>query len=217
MAGTKNSGNKYSIPINPDAELGEAINHIIDVSGYGSATFLMKDFMEKYREQLIDFWNQQGKDGQAVFDKWFKKWSMTKAEQEEAKAKKEKEKSEKLKASYLALNIPEDKAVELASQFPDKDPLDVVKILGYAFQNKLDVEPEPQPESKDPKQLEIEGLDKAIRETHEKIAWYENSMEGLKTDNEEDARIIEGKQKTVESLRRKLEELEGKKVELNAT
>lgn len=135
MAGTKNSGNKYSIPINPDGELGEALEFIILPSGYGSATLLLKEFMEKHKSEMVDFWNKQGKDGNSVFEKWYAKWSMTKAQQKEIDNQKDKEAHDKLTKQYLLLGFSQQKADEHANAFPDKDPSEVVRIETYALQN----------------------------------------------------------------------------------
>jgi hypothetical protein len=128
--------NINAIPINLDGELAESIMNLIDRQGYGYSTYLVKEFMEKHKDELIGFWNGQGKDGSKIYEKWFKKWSMTKAEQESVKAQKEKETHDKLVKSYLALNYEPEKAEELANAFPDKDPIEVVKILNYHIQNK---------------------------------------------------------------------------------
>jgi hypothetical protein len=136
MVGTINSGNKYSIPINPDGELGEAMESVILPSGYGSATFIMKEFMEKHRDELIGFWNKQGKDGKAVFDKWLSKWSMTRAEQDAVKDAKAKEEHDKLVNQYVKLGETKESAEEFASLFPDSNPLDILRGKNYNIQNK---------------------------------------------------------------------------------
>src|SRR3990170_4361940 len=51
-------------------------------------------------------------------------------------SQKEQEKHSKLVAQYLALGMSEIKAKELATAFPDKNPLEVVKIRNYTTQNK---------------------------------------------------------------------------------
>lgn len=128
--------NPYAIAIIPDSELGEAINNIINATGFGSATYLVKEFLEKHKDELIAFWNQQGKDGEAIYEKWLRKWSLTKAEQEAVKAQKEKTKRDKLIAQYQGLGVSSEQAEELATAFPEKDPIEVVKIRTYNIQNK---------------------------------------------------------------------------------
>jgi len=128
--------NTNAIPINLDGELAESIMNLIDRQGYGYSTYFVKEFMEKHKDELIAFWNGQGKDGNAIYERWFKKWSMTKSEQESVKTQKEKEKHDKLVKVYLALEYDSQKAEELASAFPEQEPLEVVKILNYHTQNK---------------------------------------------------------------------------------
>lgn len=128
--------NIHSISTFLETELGEAIDSIIDPSGYGSATFLVKEFMEKHKDELIAFWNKQGKDGQATFDRLYKKWSMTKAEQEASKAQKELEKHNKLIKQYEALGESKENGENFASLFPDSNPLDILRGKNYNTQNK---------------------------------------------------------------------------------
>ena len=127
--------NNHGISTFLETELGEAFDSIIDSTGYGSATFLVKEFMEKHKDSMIEFWNKQGKDGNSVFDKWFKKWNMTKAEQGTLKAEKEKIAHDKLVKQYLLLGLHQQKAEEHATAFPDKDPCEVIRIETYALQN----------------------------------------------------------------------------------
>jgi hypothetical protein len=165
--------NPNSILLNLDRELGEAIRTLIGQTAFGESTILVMEFMTNHKQELIDLWNNQGKDGQAIYDKWFKKWSMTKAEQVEAKERKEQEAFEKLKKSYLALNCPEDKAIDLATQFPDKDPFVVMGVLGYATQNsigkeRLDQQEQKQQEDKKEKlRNELAEINQAITEKEE--------------------------------------------------
>lgn len=128
--------NPWAIPINLDAELGEAIKNLIARQGYGESTYFVKEYMEKHREELIKFWNGQGKDGQEIYDKWYSKWSMTKPQQDAKKKQKERANIENKKRSYIALGYSEDRAEELAEQFPKKNPTDVVKIMSYAQQSQ---------------------------------------------------------------------------------
>jgi hypothetical protein len=139
MAGSKNSGNPYSIPINLDKELGVAVFSLIDSSGYGKSTFIIKELMENHERALIKFWNKQGKDGKEIYEKWYAKWSMTEAEQTKQKKSKEQEALEGRKKAYLALGCQEEEATNLAEAFVDKDPCEVIKIRSYANQTGLGV------------------------------------------------------------------------------
>jgi hypothetical protein len=132
-----NLTNPNSISLNLDTELGQAIRTLIGQTPYGESTIFIKEFMEKHKDELIALWNSQGKNGNETFEKWFSKWSMTRDEQAEAKARKEAEAFENRRKQYLALNCSDDKAIELATQFPDKDPIDVIKIMSYANQTNL--------------------------------------------------------------------------------
>ena len=146
--------NTNAIPINLDGELAEGIMNIIDQKGYGHSTFLVKDFMEKYREQLIAFWNGQGKNGLEIWERWFKKWSMTKAEQESIKAQKERDKHDKLVKQYMALAMEQPLAEELATQFPESDPFEVIKHRSYNIQNKPIETKQTQKEAEEAEKLE---------------------------------------------------------------
>ncbi|MGD0202464.1 MAG: hypothetical protein ABSC20_00980 [Candidatus Bathyarchaeia archaeon] len=128
--------NNHSISTFLETELGEGFDSIIDPSGYGSATFLVKEFMEKHKDEFIAFWNKQGKDGQAIFDRLYKKWSMTKAEQDALKAQKKKDVHNELVKQYVLLGRPSEEAEEMATAFPNKDPCEVVRIRAYNTQNK---------------------------------------------------------------------------------
>lgn len=174
MVGTKNSGNKYSIPINPDGELGEAIESIVLPSGYGSATFIVKEFMEKHKDELIDFWNKQGKDGNATFEKWFAKWSMTKDKQKALDSQKEKDEHDKLVKQYLVLGRTQDEAEEFATACPDKDPCEVIRIRNYNTQNKpLEAKVEAEKQEKE----EEANLEKLAAPTLAKLEEIKNLLD----------------------------------------
>lgn len=168
--------NPYAISTFLDAELGEAINHIVDATGFGSATFLIKEFMEKHKDDLIAFWNGQGKDGNTIYDKWLKKWSMTKAEQDAVKTRKEREKYEKLITQYLGLGVDEKQAMELSSAFPDQNPIEVVKIRTYNIQNAQKAEK--------PIEDRIREIDLAIEDRENKIKMHEGTPAVNRLQNE---------------------------------
>jgi hypothetical protein len=159
--------NIHSISTFLETELGEAVDSIIDPSGYGSATFLIKEFMEKHKDELIDFWVKQGKDGKAVFDRLYGKWSMTKAEQEALKAEKEKEGHNKLVNQYVALGESKESSENLASLFPDSNPLDIVRGKAYNIQNK--------PEGKNIK--EIVGLQEKLYDVNAELKRKEETLD----------------------------------------
>jgi len=134
--GDNSMPNPNAIPLNLDTELGIAIKGIIP-KAYGDSTFIVKEFMEIHKEELVNFWNQQGKDGIIVFDKWYSKWSMTRDEQDNIRKQKEQEKHNQLVKQYLALGIPQEESEELANAFPDKDPIEVKKRKGYSEQKSI--------------------------------------------------------------------------------
>lgn len=129
--------NPYAIPLNLDAELGQAIKHVIDKTGYGYSTFIVKEFMEKHKDELLQFWDSQGKKGQAIFDKWFYKWSLSLEEQKEKREHEENEKLQQLATKYESLGCGKKQASRLARDFPTENPLTVMKTLTYANQNEI--------------------------------------------------------------------------------
>jgi len=165
--------NNHGISTFLETELGEAFDSIIDPTGYGSATFIVKEFMEKHKDEMIGFWNRQGKDGKTIFDRWYVKWSMTKAEQAEAKVKKELEKHNKTVNQYVALGETKESAENLASLFPDSDPLDILRGKNYNTQNK------PLEEKQEAKEAKLEA-EKQAKEAEANLKQLAGStLEGL--------------------------------------
>jgi exonuclease III len=204
MAGTSNSGNKHSIPINPETELGEAIESIIFPQGYGTATFFVKEFMEKHRTELIDFWNRQGKDGNAIFEKWFKKWSMKKEEQDTIKVQKEKEAHDKLVKQYMALGISPEQAEEFAFAFPDGNPVEVIRIRTYSMQNGKESKEKVEETKMSPEQT------RALRKAEEDLAVVENYVPNEEQLNNPDWKekhdqLIAERRAVVERLKKQIE------------
>jgi hypothetical protein len=132
--------------------------------------------MEKHKDDLIAFWNGQGKDGNTIYDKWLKKWSMTKAEQDAVKTRKEREKYEKLITQYLGLGVDEKQAMELSSAFPDQNPIEVVKIRTYNIQNAQKAEK--------PIEDRIREIDLAIEDRENKIKMHEGTPAVNRLQNE---------------------------------
>lgn len=129
--------NPHILAINPETELGEAIFHVIELTKYGQATFIVKEFLEKHKDEMITFWNEQDKDGVAVWNKFHEKWSMSKDAQNAVKHEK------KIKP-YLTFGYNREMAEQFVTNFPDEKPMDVIKQFnatqnskGYAFQMEL--------------------------------------------------------------------------------
>jgi phage-related minor tail protein len=208
--------NPYSISTFLDAELGEAINHIIDSTGYGSTTFIVKEFMEKHKDELIAFWDSQNKNGLEIWDKWFKKWSLTKAQQDAIKSLKEKEKHDKLVKQYLVLGRSKEESEEFAGAFPDRDPCEVIKIRNYNTQTEIgkekleDKREDKQDEKKREKERELMRKYPEFKNLIELRNDYPRYMEDLKKQLEKDPnseyikRKIEGSEKRQKEAEEKI-------------
>lgn len=166
--------NNHSISTFLETELGEAFDSIINPSGYGSATFLVKEFLEKHKDELIAFWNKQGKDGQATFEKLYNKWSLTKAQQDASKTQKKLEKHNTLVKQYVALGETKESAENFASLFPESNPLDILRGKNYNTQNKPI---EAKIENVETQQERIERI-KALREELRLLNQSLKSLEG---------------------------------------
>ena len=173
MAGSKNSGNPYNVTINFDREVGEAIISIINGKGYGKGTFGGKILLEVLKDDLIQFWSGQGKNGLEIWNKWYLKWNMKRDEQEAIKECKKQEEFEKRKKAYLALNCSEDVAVNLANAFPDKDACEIIKMLSFVKQTDLSIQKheEKAKVEADKKQEEIIALEISQQKKQEKEEW----------------------------------------------
>lgn len=128
--------NRHSYTLNLDTELGDAILNVIAKTGFGESTYIIKEFLDKHKEELIEFWTKQGKDGSAIWDKWYQKYSLTKVMQADLKKQAE---FERRKKTYLALGLSEKKATELAS-IPKEEleqAIQVTKSMSYIEQTKL--------------------------------------------------------------------------------
>lgn len=136
MVGKETSGNPYSIPINYDREIGEPIILIIRKKGYGKGTYAGMVLMQNLKDEIFAYWKEKGEDPQALWDKWFKKWSMKEFEQKEADNQKAKETHNQTVNQYVALGESRENAENLASLFPDSNPLDILKGKNYNTQNK---------------------------------------------------------------------------------
>lgn len=136
MAGNKTSGNPYSIPINYDREIGEPIIYAIRRKGYGKGTYAGMVLMQNLKDEIFAYWKEKGEDPQALWDKWFPKWSMNETEQKEMNNQKAKESHNQLVKQYEALGETCESAENLASLFPDGNPLDILRGKNYNIQNK---------------------------------------------------------------------------------
>lgn len=136
MAGNKTSGNPYSIPINYDREIGEPIIYAIRKKGYGKGTYAGMVLMQNLKDEIFAYWKEKGEDPQALWDKWFSKWSMKEIEQKEANNQKIKESHDKLVNQYVALGESTENAENFAALFPDSNPLDILRGKNYNTQNK---------------------------------------------------------------------------------
>jgi len=136
MVGSKTSGNPYSIPINYDREIGEPIIFIIRKKGFGKGTYAGMVLMQNLKDEIFAYWKDKGEDPQVLWDKWFPKWSMMEAEQKEMRNKEAKEAHNLLVNQYVGLGELKENAENLASLFPDSNPLDVLRGKNYNTQNK---------------------------------------------------------------------------------
>jgi hypothetical protein len=137
VTGTKNSGNPYRCDILWTKPIGEVVLSIISGLDYGKGTFAGKCVLEVLKDEIIK------RKGQEFFDYHYAFWSMNNAQQKAKTAQKEKEKHDRLVAQYLGLGQTPQEAENLASSFPDGNPLEVVKIRTYANQNKQKLDPKP--------------------------------------------------------------------------
>ena len=136
MVGNKTSGNPYSIPINYDREIGEPIIYAIRKKGYGKGTYAGMVLMQSLKDEIFAYWKEKGEDPQTLWDKWFPKWSMNETEQKEANNQKIKEAHNLLVNQYVGLGETKENAENLASLFPDSNPLDILRGKNYNIQNK---------------------------------------------------------------------------------
>src|SRR5208337_1457337 len=113
MVGSKTSGNPYSIPINYDREIGEPIIFIIRKKGFGKGTYAGMVLMQNLKDEIFAYWKEKGEDPQALWDKWFPKWSMKEAEQKEMNNQKTKDEHNQAVNQYVALGESKENAENL--------------------------------------------------------------------------------------------------------
>ena len=121
--------NPWTIPLFLDKILGPAIKAVISKTGYGDSIFIVKEFMEKHKDELIEIWNAQGRNGAETWNELHGRWNLNLAEQEGCKEDEEREKLERKKKAYIKLGISEDEAEELVESFPDERPIEVVSKM----------------------------------------------------------------------------------------
>ena len=115
--------NPNAITLNLNTELGQAIKAIISKTDFGESMFIVQEFLINHKQELIELWNNQGKDGVKEWDKWHSKWSMTKTELNLMRQQEAQQKFIELSKKYELLGHPREEAVELAKSFPDEDPI----------------------------------------------------------------------------------------------
>lgn len=165
--------NPYSIVLNLDAELGKAILETVPKE-YGSATFMVMEFMKNHEQQLRPILGDR-------YDFFFAKWSKLKEQQNI-------EKHDKTVSKYEVLGYPHDRAEELYSLFPDENPLDVVKQINGTMnansfreqteivKEKHETEISQEKAIAEKKQAEKEKLEASHRDYEEKMKQLTESM-----------------------------------------
>ena len=114
--------NPYIIPQLTLDKVGEAIKNIILRSPFGTTTYITKLLMEHQKSDLIQFWNNQGLDGEAEWNKYYTIWSMTRVEQD---ASRKKEKIDQ----FLSWGYSEEEARNLIKASPKLNPQEIVKCI----------------------------------------------------------------------------------------
>jgi hypothetical protein len=194
--------NLHQIQIMPETELGICISAIISHTEYGSATYFMKLFMEKHKEDMIGFWNAKGFNGEELYTKWLEKWTMTALEQIAEKQRKEAEQLEaKIQGFMTGLNYTREQA-ENFCKMDEKDRDEMMKLaeasknLGYAKQMEIATDKHMnQKEIVEATQKRKEAIDGFIAKWKSKfdIREFANSYQlrpkGMTITTQEDARL----------------------------
>lgn len=121
--------NPYSIPLNPEAELGIIIQIEAGKRKQGHATFVMLQLLEKYKDEFIEKW------GQELYDQLHAKYSLTVSEQKAVKQEK-RERAKKLKEEHEKLEeieeIPENCPIcgSHLHLYDDRDRPDLIRYCG---------------------------------------------------------------------------------------
>lgn len=131
--------------------------------------------MEKHKQGMIEFWDKKGLNGEELFNKWFKKWSMTYEEQNIEKKRKQSELIEDKKQIYVHMGYSEQQASCFA-KVPKETATEVlamVKAESYVKQTDLAAQKheEKAKVEADKKQDELIALETAQKKKQEKTEW----------------------------------------------
>jgi hypothetical protein len=175
-------GNPNAVHVNWQTEIGEVIKSIIlSTTPYGVATYHGKIILEHLKNEIINAFNAQGKDGKTIYNKWYKEWSMFRVEQNAKKEQRERKKFEKRKQAYISLDCSPEKAEELATNFPNEKPLTVLRTISYVKQNNR---PEQNEERKET-DSQLAELNKKRIEEEEAVQYLNNELDKYKAQSPE--------------------------------
>lgn len=171
--------NKYLTPVSPDTVFGEAIDHICKTRNpvMGSATLMQRDFLEKYKDEIIAFWNSQGRDGQKLYDNYHEKFSIGEDEQTKEKSKKKFEKKVK---GFISAGMSREDAEYWAS-LNKEEIAEMKETLQVANHNQSIPQTQPQVNQEEIKKQErIDYLTRKI-ETDKKILENHPELKGTES------------------------------------